>query len=276
MASIPFSELGLNPASTALTSLAFLGTLQVPRHQIQLLDAHNPRTQAGKLHGPPATDPTFRGTPSWNTGGEMKPLRGQGICHRNTQRLKASDSSSRLSSFGPALLRMLVQRGQEATPPTSQPEGKHWLQTHKHKPRRPVAFSVTVGLSTRPHHHGFTPRPSVPVGAPRSTRRGVCSGQARSPAAQSGRRTSVGTESSRRSCPPARAQQRCAAATCWPGRRLDVDTDMAVRGHWGHQPGHPQQLSHTTRKWGSPTWTQGPNSGLFGASRAPTGEGSSQ
>lgn len=121
MASIPFSELGLNPASTALTSLAFLGTLQVPRHQIQLLDAHNPRTQAGKLHGPPATDPTFRGTPSWNTGGEMKPLRGQGICHRNTQRLKASDSSSRLSSFGPALLRMLVQRGQEATPPTSQP-----------------------------------------------------------------------------------------------------------------------------------------------------------
>lgn len=92
-------------------------------------------------------------------GWETKSLRGQGICHRNTQMLKASDSSSRLSCFSPALLRMLAQQGQEATSPPASQEGEYWLQTHKHKSRGPVAFLVRVGLSTRPHHHGFTPRP---------------------------------------------------------------------------------------------------------------------
>lgn len=42
------------------------------------------------------------------------------------------------------------------------------------------------------------------------------------PGAQSGRRTSVDTGSSRRSCPPDRGRQRCAAAAYWPGQRLGV------------------------------------------------------
>lgn len=128
---------------------------------------------------------------------------------------------------------MLAQQGQEATPATSQPRGQALAPDPQTQVQRACSFSVRLWLSTRPHHHGFTPRPSVPVGAPKSTRRGVCSGQGHSPAARSGRRTSVGTVSSRRSCLPARAQQRCAAATCWPGRRLDMDMVSGDTGDTG-------------------------------------------
>lgn len=110
----------------------------------------------------------------------------------------------------------------------------------------PVAFAAGVVLSTRSQHHGFTPRPLVAMGAPESPRRGVCSGQRHSPAARSGRRTSVGTASSRRSCPPVRAQQRCAAATCWPGRKLDMDMDMAIRGPDTGDTGPANQSSCST------------------------------
>ena len=75
----------------------------------------------------------------------------------------------------------------------------------------PLAFP---GMQ-RPHCALCQPAESVATGA---------QGPAHSPATLFGRRTSVGTASSHRFYPPARARRRYAVAACWPGRRLYTQT----------------------------------------------------
>ena len=61
-----------------------------------------------------------------------------------------------------------------------------------------------------------------------------------SPEAPSGRRTSAGTGSSHRSCPPGRGRRRCAAAAYWPGRTLWAHTDARADTH-----AHTHARTHT-------------------------------
>lgn len=53
-----------------------------------------------------------------------------------------------------------------------------------------------------------------------------------SPVVLSGKRTSVDTENSHRSCLPGRGQQKCAAGACWPARILEKRHEYNTHFTW--------------------------------------------